>query len=198
FRTRRGYHVADGLDRRVEATRQAMEFAHALGAPIVTNHVGAVPADEAAPEWKLLADVLTDLALYSQRSGTVLCALTGTESGASLGKLLERLPKGLIGVTLDPGNLILSGFEPLEIVEAVGTEIRHVYADDAARDIVGLRPGVAARGATVMLGRGSVDYPALLGALEERQYRGYLSVASSGTVDAATELSSAIKYLRSL
>jgi sugar phosphate isomerase/epimerase len=192
FRTRHGYHEAEGLDRRIQATKDAMEFAHALGATVVTNHIGPISTDDSTPEWKTMVEALTDLALHSQRSGAMLSALAGTDSGASLRKLLDALPPGLIGVTLDPGMLIARGFEPLEVVEAVGSAIVHAHADDAIRE------RTAPRGTMVQLGRGSVDYPALLGALEERQYRGYLSIRTSGTGDAATELSDAVKYLRRL
>src|SRR5687768_4238129 len=39
FRTRRGYDVPDQLERRVEATKEAMRFAHALGANVVINQI---------------------------------------------------------------------------------------------------------------------------------------------------------------
>ncbi len=37
------------------------------------------------------------------------------------------------------------------------------------------------RGLDVPLGRGSVDYPALLGSLEERGYRGYFTIQRDAT-----------------
>ena len=43
FRTR-GYNVTDELDRRV-STKSAMRFAYALGASVVTNHIGKLSDD---------------------------------------------------------------------------------------------------------------------------------------------------------
>jgi L-ribulose-5-phosphate 3-epimerase len=54
------------------------------------------------------------------------------------------------------------------------------------------------RGLEVPLGRGSVDYPALLGALEERGYRGYFTIQRDTASDPETEIGQAVKYLRSL
>ena len=59
FQTRHGYHVLENLDRRIEATRQAMQFAYQLGAPVVLNQVGQVPADTDDPQWDQLVQALT-------------------------------------------------------------------------------------------------------------------------------------------
>ena len=54
FQTRRGYQVNDDLDRRVDATKRAMEMAYELGAPIVCNSIGSLPEDPEGPEWELM------------------------------------------------------------------------------------------------------------------------------------------------
>ena len=41
FMMRRGYDVAEGLERRVAATQAAMTMAHAIGAGVVVNRVGS-------------------------------------------------------------------------------------------------------------------------------------------------------------
>jgi sugar phosphate isomerase/epimerase len=64
-----------------------------------------------------------------------------------------------------------------------------------ARDAVSGR--AASRGIEVALGRGSVDFPALLGELEQRDYRGYFTVAREQSADPAAELGQAIQYLKS-
>ncbi len=49
FRTRRGYDVADEIDKRVAGTKAAMQFAADLRAPVVVNQVGRVPAESSGP-----------------------------------------------------------------------------------------------------------------------------------------------------
>ena len=41
--TRSGYGDADRLEGRIAATKAAMQLAHALGASVVTNHIGDIP-----------------------------------------------------------------------------------------------------------------------------------------------------------
>lgn len=192
FRTRRGYDVADDLDRRVDATRDALQFAHALGAPVLVNQVGRVPANADEPGWTLLVQALTDLGAHGQRVGAILSAETGTESGADLARLLAALPDGSMGVTLNPGKLIVNNFSTLEAVEHLGAYIDYVHATDGVRD------RAQGRGMAVSLGRGAADYPALLGAMEERGYRGYWTVERINAGDSLEEVSQAVQYLKSL
>ena len=45
FRTRRGYHVIDDLEARIDATKRALLAAYELGTYVVVNHVGQVPPE---------------------------------------------------------------------------------------------------------------------------------------------------------
>ncbi len=192
FHTRHGYDVAEQLDRRVAATKAAMKFAADLRAPVVINQIGRVPSEPDAQTWQLLVQSLTDLSAYGQHVGAVLAAQTGSESGSDLGRLIDALPPQGIGVDLDPGKLIINGFSPLEAVQSLSCNIRHVHARDGVRDLA------RGRGLEVSLGRGSADFAALLGALEERQYRGYFTIAREEADDPEFEIGEAVKYLRSL
>ena len=191
FQTRRGYDVPEELERRVAATKAAMKFAHAIGAAVVINQVGRVPQKPEGPNWDLLVQSLTDLAAYGQRVGALLAAQTGTESGADLARLLAALPPQAVGVNLDPAGLLINGHSPIEAVHQLGPNILHVHARDAVRDARG-------QGVEVSLSRGSVDFPALLGALSEQNYRGYFSVVRYNADDPLTEIGQAIEYLKSL
>lgn len=192
FRTRRGYDVADELERRVAATKAVMKLAADLRAPLVINQVGRVPAEPQGRSWELLLHALADLSEYGHHIGAMLAAQTGSESGTDLARLLAALPTQGIGVDLDPGNLIINGFSPREAVEALGTAIVHVHARDGVRDLA------RGRGLEVPLGRGSADFPALLGALEEHPYRGYFTIARDDAEDPQLEFGAAVQYLRSL
>lgn len=191
FRTKRGYDVALDLERRVAATKAAMRMAQSLGAAVVVNHVGRVPQSDSQP-WTVMVEALTDLGAYGQRVGALLAAQTGTESGADLARLLAALPPSAIGIDLDPGLLVMHGHDPLETVSQVGDDIVHVHARDAVRDLA------RGRGVEVELSRGVVDFPALLGALEEHDYRGYFTIAREQSQDPIFELEQAVKFLRSL
>ena len=191
FQTRRGYDNLQDLDQRVQATKEAMQFAYDLGSSVVVNQIGTVPAED-TPGWNTLLEVMLDLGAHGQRVGASLAAETGTEDGSQLVRLIEALPPGALMVNFDPGNLIINGFSAHDSIAAVGPHVIHVHAKDAVRDLA------QGRGLETPLGRGSVDFPALIGALEEYSYRGYFTIERKDAADPVTEIGQAVQYLRNL
>lgn len=191
FLTRRGYDSPDDLERRVMATQGAMRFAKTLGANVVINRVGQVPEDD-DPRFGALVEVLTGLGAFGDRVGARLAAQTGVASGPQLARLLAALPDQTIGVDLHPSALIHHGHDPAEAVSALGSNVIHVHACDAVRDL-GQRQVI-----DVELGRGAADLPNLLGQLEEFNYRGWITIECPNSRDPITEMSDAVAYLRSL
>lgn len=192
FSTRHGYNVVDQLDRRIEATKAAMQLAYDLGAAVVVNQVGRIPPDGAGEDWELLLQSLSDLGRHAHKVGAWLAARTGSEEPAVLQRLIEALPVGSLGVDLDPGGLIINNFSPREAVSLLGPHVMHIHARDGVRDLA------RGRGVEVQLGRGSVDFPELLGALEEYPYRGYVTLEREPTSDAPLELAQGVEFLRNL
>jgi sugar phosphate isomerase/epimerase len=192
FRTRHGYAAVDGLDRRVEATKDALRIAYELGTTVVVNQVGRVPAQDEPGEWDTLREALADIGRSGQRVGATLAAETGTESGEDLLRLIRALPEGALGVDLHPGNLILHGHSPLEAAGTLGEHVLHVHAADATRDLA------ERRNIEVPLGRGNAEFPELLAILEEHRYRGYITIERRESADPVFEISQAVQYLRNL
>jgi sugar phosphate isomerase/epimerase len=192
FRTRRGYNVADHLDQRVAATKEAMKFAFSLGATVVVNQIGKVPTKPEDPEWNMLLQVLTDLGNFGQHVGAWLAAETGSEDGSDLARLINALPPGTVGVTFDPGNLIVNGFSVRAALELLAPHVLHVHAKDGVRDVA------QGRGLEVPMGRGSVDFPELIATLAEREFRGYYMIERDNSQNPVYEIGEAVKYLRSL
>ncbi|HZN35272.1 MAG TPA: sugar phosphate isomerase/epimerase family protein [Pirellulaceae bacterium] len=192
FRTRRGYHVLEDLDVRLDATRRAMKLAYDLGTNVLVNHVGRVPAEPDSPAFNTLVQALADLGRYGQRVGAMLSAETGTESGADLAGLIARLPPGSIGVDFNPAGLILNGFSPREAIAALAPHVLHLHAIDATRDLA------LGRGMEVPLGQGNAELPEILAALEEQQYRGYITVARHQSTSPRADIQQAIEFLRNL
>ncbi len=190
FQTRGGYNVEEGLDRRVEATKQAMRMAFDLGASVVVNHVGRIPPEPTGRPWDLLVETLADIGRHGAHVGAFLAAKTGPDSPADLARLIAALPAGSLGVDFDPGGLIVNGFSPRETLERVGAHVLHVHARDGVRDLA------QGRGLEVPLGRGIADFPELLGMLEEHEYRGWFTIERNGADDPETEIRQAIKFLR--
>ena len=192
FHTRRGYNVAEDLDRRVEATKEALQLAQRLGAAVVVNHIGRVPDEPESPEWELLLQVLSDLGRFGQRTGATLAAETGSEDGAQLARLIAALPEGSLGVNLDPGNLVVNAHSVREALDELGQNVLHVHAKDGVRDLA------QGRGLETPLGRGAVDFPELIAGLEEHGYRGYFTIERERSEHPVREIGQAVRYLRNL
>jgi sugar phosphate isomerase/epimerase len=208
FPTRSGYGDADRLEGRIAATKAAMQLAHALGASVVTNHIGDIPPqflpqespkpDEQQsppttdPRWQLLLDVLTDLGDWGHRVGAVLCAEAGRSSPADLLRVFRALPEAAITCNLVTGSLVVHGHDPVEAVDILSSQIGHVQASDAVAG------AYAGRGRAVIVGSGQVDLPGVLAALEERSYRGWIELEPVESMGARAELAEAIRSLRML
>jgi len=192
FPTRRGYGEAEALEGRIAATKSAMRFARAIGADVVTNHVGAIPGDPDDPRWKLLLDVLADLGAWGHHVGATLAAEAGRAAPADLRRLIEALPEGSLVCDIASGSLVVHHHDPAEAVALLGGHVAFVHATDA---VAGSMPG---QGRGVVLGTGQVDFPQFLGSLEERGYRGWIGLEAIDAVTARRELADAIGYLRSI
>ncbi len=106
--------------------------------------------------------------------------------------MLAALPPQGIAVDFDPAGLLMSGFSPQQAIEVLGPHVMQLRARDAVRDLA------RGRGLEVPLGRGSVDFPAMLGVLEERGFRGSVVVGRENAEDPEAEIVAAIEYLQNL
>lgn len=192
FPTRRGYDVQEELDTRLQATKAAMQMAYQLGASVLVNHIGTIPADFDTPEAKIFGEVLTDLAVYGNRAGAWLAARTAVDSGERLAEFLNHMNLDGIVAALDPAALIFDRHDPIQACQALGERIRHVYLKDGTRDFA------SGRNQQVPLGRGLVDFPELLGHLEDMDYRGYLCLEGDYGTPPQEGLQQALQFLKNL
>lgn len=191
FRSRRGYATPEELDRRVQATRAALDFAYQLGTSVVLGAIGPIPAEESDAR-RLLIEVLSDLGNYGNRAGATLATETGGESGETLAKLLAELPEGALGIDFNPGQLLLGGYSATEALDVLAPAVLHVTLLDAVASS-GVR-----RGMPVPAGEGAVDFPALLGRLDEQGYRGWFGIPATEPDNALRQSGAVLRFLRSL
>ncbi len=190
FQTRRGYDHVEDLDRRVDATKETMKLAYRLGTSVVVNAIGHVPHEQSDPRWVTLQQVMNDLGRYGAKVGAFLCAETGSEDGKTLSELLNSQEDAFVGVAFNPGQLVINRFSAAEAMDELKDRIQIVYAVDGVLDLA------AGRGVATPLGLGSVDFPELLGKLEDQHYRGRFVVGRADSNQ--EEIAQAIEYLREL
>lgn len=192
FRTRGGYADSDRLEGRIAATKKALDLAHALGCGVVLNHVGDIPTESEGPRWRLLVDVLADIGRWGHHAGATLCAEAGRAAPADLVRLVGALPEGSLACDVVTGSLVVHGHDPVAAVADLATHVAAVHVTDAVAG------AFAGRGRAVELGTGQVDAAAVLAALEERDYRGWIGIEPVEDRTAAAELRAALDYLRAL
>jgi sugar phosphate isomerase/epimerase len=191
FPTRRGYAELNDLERRIEATKQAMTMAYELGCAVVTNGLGPIPAEHDQQRTTMI-QALTDLGNFANKSGAWLAATAGLEDPKLLYDLIRSLPPMAIGVDFDPASMIINGHSTIEAMKLLGADVMHFRARDAVYD------AGQGRGLEVQMGRGSVELTNLLAILEEHGYSGYITVDRDVPSDAVVQCGYTMQYLDNL
>ncbi len=192
FPTRRGYGNPQDLERRLDATREAMQFASRLNARILIVNLGSLPGAEDEAARSTLLEALASLAAHGNRLGVRVVAQTASTKAEELASFMNSLLEGTLFLDLHPGQIITQGELPADFLETVGSYVAHVHAVDGVFDLAG------GQGVEVELGRGSVDFPQLLGMLEEFEYRDWITIERRHSQQTLFDVENGVKYLRSL
>lgn len=191
FPTRHALYDEERIDARMSALRQAMSFAWELQARVLTTRIGAIPAATDSTSYRLLVELLNDLARHGNHVGVTLAITPVRETAEALLKLLTEVTAGPIGIDFDPVAFVLTGVPAGKVVRELHMHLRHVQARDAVRDIAG-------GGTEVPLGRGEVDWVELLASLQEIEYREWITVLRTQGSDRDGDIAAAVKYLRTV
>ena len=172
--TRTGFDHPKDLDLRLRRADRAFELAYDLGTRLVLVRAGAVPgeAEAEAPRRLIFSAALGELARLADHRGIRLALETGTEPGATLRAFLEAKGSPALAASVDPGALLAGGIDPVIATRELGPWVAHAYANDAAS-----RQGSSSIANPRGLGfpPGVLAWEEYLGALEEINYRGFLT-----------------------
>lgn len=184
--TRRPFDTIDQLDERLRRAERACTLAYELGAPLVLARIGPVPPESDADRTAILASTLRELARRADHGGARLAIEGGTEPGLTLRTLLDNLDEHGLAASINPEALIRGGFDPIAATRDLGAWVAHAHANDAPG------PGLARS----LPGRGGVlDWDEYAGALEEINYRGYLTIWPEAGADPAPRFKAVVDRL---
>jgi sugar phosphate isomerase/epimerase len=138
-----------------------------------------------------LNSALAELGRLADRYSVVLAFRSELASFASLELALRQVNCPWFGVDFDPVGLLRDEWDVDEFFSRIGPLIRHVRA----RDAVG---GQARRTKPAVVGQGSVPWEAILAALDEGGYQGWITIDSGDLPDRAAAAAAGLKYLQSL
>ena len=189
---RRGLDTAENQEARIEHVKQVMSLSFDLGPRVTITEAGRVPDDPDDPAAALLAEALLAVGHHGDRVGAMLALQTGLEAGETLNRFLGRFDTGGVGVNLDPANLLMNGFDPVESTRALRGRIVHLTARDARRT----GPNRSAQ--EVPLGHGDIDWMQFLGLLEEIEYRGWVVIDREGGTNRRADVAGGVAFLRRL
>jgi sugar phosphate isomerase/epimerase len=157
---------------RIDALRQASDFAKKLGIGQVQTHCGFIPEDPGDPLYPQTVAAIRAVAEHCRGNGQDFLMETGQETPTTMSRAIRDASLPNIGVGLDTANLILYGkANPVDAVDILGTHVRSVHAKD------GKWPTDPSKlGEEVLIGQGLVDFKAVFTKLHKLGYNGAITI----------------------
>ncbi len=210
----KGFGVREQNAELIEKSKRVMDMAKELETDVVTTHIGVVPTDPNHDRYKIMQEACRELAEYADSLGGHFAIETGPETASTLKGFLDGLGSRGVAVNFDPANFVMvTGDDPVRGVRTLADYIVHTHAKDG-RKLLDLPPeviygvvepvdieDVIAEGAAfeeLPLGKGSVDFPGWLKALEEIGYKGFLTIEREVGADPTADITLAADTLRAL
>lgn len=185
---RQPLNVEHELDHRISAIKAAMTAAWQLQARVLCFRAGKIPAEEDSREYRLLLQVLEDLAAHANHVGVALALTPVNDSAESLRKFVSQVRTGPLGIDFDPAQFAMSGRNVNESLRALHDLVWHVQLRDGLKDFAG-------GGEEVPVGQGVVDWIELLALLSEADYRGWLTAVRTQGEDKPADLARALRHV---
>lgn len=157
---------------RMDALRQASDFAKLLGVGQVQTHCGFIPEDPADPLYPEAVAAIRAVAKHCAGNGQDFLMETGQETPTTMSRMLRDVAQPNLGVGLDTANLILYGkANPVDAVDILGPHVRSVHAKD------GRWPTDPSKlGEEVLIGTGLVDFHKVFAKLHHLGYSGAITI----------------------
>ncbi len=191
--TRRPFDSDRDLDDRLARADRAFALAFELGARLLLARVGPVPPTTEPDRRELLVHSLRELGRRADHRGVRLSIETGTEPGEDLLAVLEQIASPGLSASIDPTSLLRNTRDPIQAVIKLGSWVTHAYAPD---------PTVLAGRTTIVNPRGfgfppgALDWEEYLGALEEIDYRGFLTIWPEPLADTESQFKTVADRLK--
>ncbi len=167
-----GFRPLHLIPERLAYARRCVDFARAIGARIVTFHMGFLPADPADEAYQAMLKAVTDIAAYAASRDVTISLETGQETGEQLAAFLDKITVARVGVNFDPANLVIYGVDsPSQALKHFVTRVTSVHVKDA---LLPGKPGEMGR--EVSPGEGRAELAECFRMLKAAGFRGALVI----------------------
>lgn len=157
---------------RIDALRQASDFAKTLGIQQVQTHCGFMPEDPADPKYPPTVEAIRTVAQHCQANGQRFLMETGQETPTTMSRMIRDVGLDNLGVGLDTANLILYGkANPVDAVDILGPHIHSIHAKDGKWPT-----NPSELGEEVAIGKGIVDFKTVFTKLHQLGYTGAVTI----------------------
>lgn len=157
---------------RIDALKQASDFAKLLAITQVQTHCGFLPENPADALYSPSIEAIRTVAQHCQGNGQLFLMETGQETPTTMSRVIRDVNMPNLGVGFDTANLILYGkANPVDAVEILGPHVRSVHAKD------GKWPTDPNKlGEEVLIGEGVVDFKKVFTKLRAFGYTGAITI----------------------
>ncbi|HET9085975.1 MAG TPA: sugar phosphate isomerase/epimerase family protein [Acidobacteriaceae bacterium] len=157
---------------RIDALKQASDFAKMLGVSQVQTHCGFIPENPKDPLYPEVVEAVREVAAHCRTNGQAFLMETGQETPTTLSRTIMDVHQPNLGVGLDTANLILYGkANPVDAVGILGPHVRSVHAKDGRWPTNPMDLGQE-----VPIGQGCVDFQKVFSGLRKYGYTGAISI----------------------
>ncbi|HEY2859863.1 MAG TPA: sugar phosphate isomerase/epimerase family protein [Terracidiphilus sp.] len=157
---------------RIDALRQASDFAKQVGIQQVQTHCGFIPEDPGDALYPGTVEAIRAVAQHCHNNGQYFLMETGQETPTTMSRMIRDVGMPNLAVGLDTANLILYGkANPVDAVDILGPHVRSIHAKD------GKWPTDPSQlGEEVLIGKGLVDFRAVFTRLHKLGYTGAVTI----------------------
>jgi len=170
-----------------QMAREAAAAAAAVGAKVllfpVTSDEGVSPED-GKQRW---VEGMKGCGQAAEEQGVIFglenVGRSPAKTAAALAETVDAISSPAVKAYYDPGNAVWGGLDPVPEIKHLGARIAQVHIKDPGGDL---------------LGQGKADLPAVIAALKEVGYDGWLILETSATDDPRAAGKHNLEYLRKL
>ncbi len=157
---------------RIDALRQASDFAKQAGIGQVQTHCGFIPENPTDALYQGTVEAIRAVAQHCHDNGQNFLMETGQETPTTMARAIRDVGLPNVGVGLDTANLILYGkANPVDAVDILGPHVRSIHAKD------GRWPTDPDKlGEEVLISKGLVDFRTVFTKLHRLGYTGAVTI----------------------